>query len=85
VAFEFFRDLRFEQVIPGTAPGWAQTEPTPMGRTPASHSWLAYVGKWHRRRRSRTALSLLNEHMLKDIGLTYAEAEREANKPFWQP
>lgn len=36
-----------------------------------------------RRRRSRNHLAAFDDHMLKDIGVTRAEAEREANKPFW--
>jgi uncharacterized protein YjiS (DUF1127 family) len=36
-----------------------------------------------RRHRTRTCLAELNPHLLKDIGVTYAEAEAEANKPFW--
>lgn len=38
-----------------------------------------------RRRRSRRAISGLDRHMLKDIGISYAEAEFEANKPAWRP
>jgi uncharacterized protein YjiS (DUF1127 family) len=38
-----------------------------------------------RRRRSRMVLSGLNDHLLKDIGMTRAEAEFEINKPFWSP
>jgi uncharacterized protein YjiS (DUF1127 family) len=37
------------------------------------------------RRRSRTCLSQLDDRMLKDIGVTRAEADWEANKPFWLP
>jgi uncharacterized protein YjiS (DUF1127 family) len=37
-----------------------------------------------RRQRSRTRISGLDAHMLRDIGVTYAEAEHEANKPFWR-
>lgn len=36
-----------------------------------------------RRRRSRQAITDLDARMLKDIGVSYAEAEFEANKPFW--
>jgi uncharacterized protein YjiS (DUF1127 family) len=38
-----------------------------------------------RRRRSRVVLSGLNDPLLKDIGMTRAEAELEINKPFWPP
>ena len=37
-----------------------------------------------RRQRSRAQLVRMNAHMLKDIGITAAEAEYEANKPFWR-
>jgi uncharacterized protein YjiS (DUF1127 family) len=37
---------------------------------------------WHRHR-TRRSLAELNAYLLKDIGVTYAEAEAEANKPFW--
>lgn len=37
-----------------------------------------------RRHRSRTHLATLSDRMLKDIGVTRAEAEFEANKPFWK-
>ena len=33
---------------------------------------------------SRKTLSKLDDNMLKDIGLTRAEAEKEAAKPFWK-
>lgn len=38
-----------------------------------------------RRRQSRRALAGLNAFLLRDIGVSYAEAEAEANKPFWVP
>jgi uncharacterized protein YjiS (DUF1127 family) len=37
-----------------------------------------------RRWRTRQRISQLDQHTLRDIGVTYAEAEREANKGFWQ-
>jgi uncharacterized protein YjiS (DUF1127 family) len=36
-----------------------------------------------RRQRSRHAIIGLDKFLLKDIGVSYAEAEAEANKPFW--
>jgi uncharacterized protein YjiS (DUF1127 family) len=36
-----------------------------------------------RRHRTRRWLAELDGHALKDIGVSYAEAEAEANKPFW--
>jgi uncharacterized protein YjiS (DUF1127 family) len=37
-----------------------------------------------RRWRTRQRISQLDQHALRDIGVSYAEAEREANKAFWQ-
>ena len=38
----------------------------------------------YRRHRSRAALARMDSHLLKDIGVSFAEAEHEANKPFWR-
>jgi uncharacterized protein YjiS (DUF1127 family) len=46
-------------------------------------SWQAVAAAW-RRHRSRQRISELDGHMLKDIGVSFAEAEAEANKPFWR-
>jgi uncharacterized protein YjiS (DUF1127 family) len=39
----------------------------------------------HERVRQRQALMALDDRLLKDIGVSRADAEREANKPFWRP
>ena len=44
---------------------------------------LARLLQWHELARQRRALLALNDHMLKDIGISRAEAEREASRPFW--
>jgi uncharacterized protein YjiS (DUF1127 family) len=36
------------------------------------------------RRRQRLDLSELNDHLLKDIGLSRSAAQAEATKPFWR-
>lgn len=41
--------------------------------------------QWADRRRQRHALRQLSDAMLKDIGLTRADVEGEAAKPFWMP
>ena len=40
--------------------------------------------EWQERARSRAALRNLDERMLKDLGLTSYDVEREASKPFWR-
>jgi uncharacterized protein YjiS (DUF1127 family) len=44
---------------------------------------LARLLRWHELARQRRALLTLSDHMLKDIGVTRTEAEREARRPFW--
>ncbi|MEM1100578.1 MAG: DUF1127 domain-containing protein [Pseudomonadota bacterium] len=42
------------------------------------------VTKWAMRARTRAQLRDLPSHILEDIGVTEAEARREADKRFWQ-
>jgi len=53
----------------GTRPVWKGVE----------HAFGAY-DRW----RQRQALMRLDEHLLKDIGLSRADVEAEASKPFWK-
>lgn len=41
------------------------------------------VAEWEMRRRTRKSLEALDDHLLKDVGLSRAEAEAEWDKPFW--
>ena len=50
-----------------------------LGRT-----WLDLMMEWLERSRQRRHLSALDDHMLKDIGLTRADVDLECDKPFWQ-
>jgi uncharacterized protein YjiS (DUF1127 family) len=40
--------------------------------------------QWRKRARERAELTALDDRSLKDIGLTRADAEFLANKPFWR-
>lgn len=40
--------------------------------------------QFHERARQRQALMALDERLLKDIGISRADAQREASKPFWR-
>ena len=44
---------------------------------------LPPLARWWRIRRERQQLLGLSDHMLRDIGLTRAEARQEASRPFW--
>ncbi len=41
------------------------------------------VGEWIERSRSRRLLASLDDRRLEDVGLTRAQADTEARKPFW--
>ncbi|MCW8945121.1 MAG: DUF1127 domain-containing protein [Sedimenticola sp.] len=41
------------------------------------------VYHWHRVSKQRYELMALSDHMLKDIGISRADAEGEASRPFW--
>ena len=50
-------------------------------------AWDHAVGslrEWGRRSRERAELAALDDRMLKDIGLSRADAEFLSNKPFWR-
>lgn len=54
---------------------------------PGAHVLIAMavtLTKWDRHRRTRKALSRLEQHFLEDIGLTRDAADNEARKPFWK-
>ncbi len=40
---------------------------------------------WQERAAQRAHLAALEDHLLKDIGIGRAQADREAAKPFWRP
>ena len=47
------------------------------------HMALGHVLTWYARSRERRTLAELDERMLRDIGISAAEAHAEAHKPFW--
>jgi uncharacterized protein YjiS (DUF1127 family) len=46
---------------------------------------LHLILTWRWRVAQRDALMKLDDRLLKDIGVSHAEAECEARKPFWRP
>ena len=44
----------------------------------------ATVWQWRERSRSRRALAAFDDHQLRDIGLSRADAWRESSKCFWR-
>ena len=45
---------------------------------------LTIVREWRRRAHDRAELAKLDHRMLRDIGLTQADAEYLSSKPFWR-
>jgi uncharacterized protein YjiS (DUF1127 family) len=44
----------------------------------------AALAEWRRRWRTRVDLGRMSDHELRDLGITRAEAAREAALPFWR-
>jgi uncharacterized protein YjiS (DUF1127 family) len=42
------------------------------------------VWTWHERTKTRRQLAMLDDRLLKDIGITRLDARSEAEKPFWR-
>jgi uncharacterized protein YjiS (DUF1127 family) len=61
----------------------------PLRLRPGLAAWtrraVELVLGWHEVTRQRRALLALDERLLKDIGITRADAEGEASRPFWDP
>jgi uncharacterized protein YjiS (DUF1127 family) len=73
-----------------TAAAFADTLPAhwPTRAAAPSAGWIHsasdLLARWVDASRSRQTLEDLDEHMLRDIGITRDEAQREARKFFWQ-
>lgn len=55
---------------------------TPVVTVVATHL-LSHALLWLEVRRQRRQLQSLSDAMLRDIGLSRADAERESTRPFW--
>lgn len=53
-------------------------------RRRARRGLFATLRTWRRRSRERSELASLDERMLRDIGITRADAEFLSSKPFWK-
>ena len=59
------------------------TRSVSSARQPA-RGLLATLERWAERHRQRRALLELSDSLLKDIGISYADAWQESRKPFWR-
>ena len=70
----------FDLYLPRTYAPWrAKRRPI----HPVATAWALFA-TWIERGRQRNALATLDDHMLRDIGITRLEAARECGKPFWR-
>ena len=53
-------------------------------RRPAAGELLDMLARWIDRSAQRHRLAMLEDRMLKDIGISRADADRESGKWFWQ-
>lgn len=78
------RRFVIEREIPRVGP----FERMPLKAVAALMTWSLRAGDvlllWLERRRQRRALGALSDHMLKDLGLSRADAGRESGKRFWE-
>lgn len=64
----------------------AGTERERLARRPALvTTLLVRLAAWTERAQARSELRRLSDRSLADIGLSRAQVEREAAKPFWRP
>lgn len=78
-----------EQAFSGAVlPGHRPMRVSPASNQPGPASWLrrarATVRLWQKRRHDRQELLTLDDHVLRDIGLTPHDLAIEARKPFWR-
>jgi len=73
--------------IDTTAPGHAPRSAADLrtGLAGGFSRLRATLELWGARHRQRRQLSLLDDRLLRDIGLDRATAMEEASKPFWRP
>lgn len=62
------------------------------GAAPAGQRLALRIGRildvlrvWHERARRRRELQEIPEHLLRDMGITREDVDREMDKPFWRP
>ncbi len=70
-------------IRPGTA------LPAPESFWTLARAWMGFALRqiltWRERGRQRRHLAMLDDRLLKDIGVTRADLDAEVRKPFWLP
>lgn len=79
--------LAYAMVLYDSLYRWASRMPSEdevFARAPVLYRALVTVGVWIQRFRERRALADLDDHLLRDNGLTREDAEREYSTPCWR-
>ena len=72
--------------IPGIRRRGIEPRPSRGGRWLTAVTAIATtISFWRRHARSRRLLATLDDHLLRDMGLSRVEAWRESDKYFWMP
>jgi uncharacterized protein YjiS (DUF1127 family) len=72
------------QPLAGLTGGLRRHAPAHDGLRQAGRRLRATLHEWRRRSRERAELAELDDRALLDIGLSRADAEFLANRPFWK-
>jgi uncharacterized protein YjiS (DUF1127 family) len=74
--------LHYEMVSDGIC---QRVAPPPSATAMTGLQWMVRnVLEWNQRIRQRQALAELDDHLLKDIGISRASAATEVSEPFWR-
>jgi uncharacterized protein YjiS (DUF1127 family) len=74
------RSIRYSNL----APPKAQFAESDIAHISFPFRWIVRLRRMRDRWRQRQALLALDDRLLRDIGITREQAEREACKPFWK-
>lgn len=82
-------DARVLAAMPAAAgrpagPSEGATAPRPCGLARVFGALLNNLALWQERAEQRADLAEMDERMLKDIGVSAADAWKETRKPFWR-
>ncbi len=78
------KDLAFDPRADASVAAVAPSAPR-FSFVGALRSVRGRIVAWQERARMRRGLAAMDDRLLRDIGLTRAQASREFGKPFWRP
>ena len=76
--------FRYEMAGEGTCQRALQLPKMPVSLMAGLQLVVRNVLHWNQRSRQRQALTDLDDHLLKDIGISRKAAAAEAGQPFWR-